>query len=79
MGKDWPDGYTVFRDRCKRVFLKNKDLQDENKIKECLVKGEYVLKEIEALYKLKKYRTLKKRYDSSEWINSTEMISFWQA
>jgi hypothetical protein len=29
-------------------------------------KGEYVIKEIEALYMLKKYRTLKRRYYSED-------------
>lgn len=43
--------------------MANRDLNDERKIKECIIRGEYVIKEIEALYKLKKYRTLKKRYN----------------
>ena len=62
MGREWPQGYTTFRDRAKRVFDKNSSETDPSKIKELIGRGEFVLKEMEALYMLKKYRTLKKRY-----------------
>lgn len=62
MGIEWPQGFTHFRDRCKRSFLNNKDLNDSTAVEKCLQRGEYVIKEIEALYKLKKYRALKRRY-----------------
>jgi len=61
-GRDWPDGYSAFRDKCKVGFIKNKDLTDERDVKRAIKRGEYVLKEIEALYSLKKYRAMKKRY-----------------
>lgn len=62
MGRDWPQGYDVFRERTKRVFLKNSGETDPVKVRKFIDLGNYVLKEIEALYKLKKYRTLKRRY-----------------
>ena len=31
-------------------------------VEEWLAKGDYIIKELEALYMLKKYRTLKRRY-----------------
>eukprot|EP00057_Strongylocentrotus_purpuratus_P000420 XP_001176231.1 PREDICTED: LYR motif-containing protein 5-like [Strongylocentrotus purpuratus] len=62
MGKEYPKGSDYFRQRCHRAFMANKDVQDPEKIKELIGKGEYVLKEIEALYMLRKYRALKKRY-----------------
>ena len=62
MGLDWPQGYTVFRDRAKRAFAKGSGETDPQKIRELIQRGQFVLKEIEALYMLKKYRTLKKRY-----------------
>ncbi|RWS03020.1 LYR motif-containing protein 5A-like protein [Dinothrombium tinctorium] len=62
LGKDWPQGYHYFRDRCKRAFNKNKHVVDEKQINAMIERAEFVVKEIEALYKLKKYRTLKKRY-----------------
>ena len=55
-------GYPYFRDRCKAAFMKNKDKTDEEEIKMLIARGQFVVKEIEALYMLRKYRTLKKRY-----------------
>lgn len=63
LGKDWPKGYDFFRDRLKKAFLKNKDVSDPEQIEKMIKHGEYVKKEIEALYMLKKYRTLKRRYE----------------
>lgn len=63
LGKDWPKGYDFFRDRLKKAFLKNKDVTDPEQIEKMIKHGEYVKKEIEALYMLKKYRTLKRRYE----------------
>lgn len=42
--------------------MKNKDVTDPEKIKKLLARGDFVIKEIEALYFLRKYRALKKRY-----------------
>jgi hypothetical protein len=46
----------------KNVFLKNQNIKENIKIEELLEKGEYIISEIEATHKLKKYRTLKKNY-----------------
>ncbi|RWS28733.1 LYR motif-containing protein 5-like protein [Leptotrombidium deliense] len=62
LGKEWPQGYTYFRNRCKTAFEKNKHETDETKITNMIKRAEFVVKEIEALYRLKKYRTMKKRY-----------------
>lgn len=63
-GKEWPEpqGPDYFRTRCKNAFLRNSKETDEAKIQQMIQKGDYVVKEIEALYKLKKYRTMKRRY-----------------
>jgi len=61
LGKDYPQGYDYFRTRCHGAFMKNRDLPPEQ-VDEWLVKGDYIVKELEALYMLKKYRTLKRRY-----------------
>ena len=76
MGKEYPKGGTYFRDRCHAVFIKNKDVSDSNEIKQLIARGEFVVKELEALYRLKKYRTLRKRYYSDE---SFEEILFKNA
>lgn len=42
--------------------MKNSKETDPTKIDNMIKHGEFVAKEIEALYMLKKYRTLKRRY-----------------
>ena len=44
--------------------MKNKDVTDPEQIQQLIDRGNYVVKELEALYMLRKYRTLKKRYYS---------------
>uniref|UniRef100_A0A0A9XUP2 LYR motif-containing protein 5 n=1 Tax=Lygus hesperus TaxID=30085 RepID=A0A0A9XUP2_LYGHE len=63
LGKDYPLGFDYFRTRLKGAFLKNKDVTDSEQVKKLIGHGEYVVKELEALYMLKKYRTLKRRYE----------------
>ncbi|XP_034982501.1 electron transfer flavoprotein regulatory factor 1 [Zootoca vivipara] len=62
LGKEYPKGADYFRTRLKAAFLKNKDVKEPEKIKELLARGEFVTKELEALYFLRKYRALKQRY-----------------
>lgn len=62
MGKEYPKGYEYFRARTKAAFLKNRDVTDPKTIQMLIARGEFVLKELEALYMLRKYRTLKQRY-----------------
>lgn len=66
LGRDYPEGYDFFRKRLKRAFMKNADVTDQQQIELLIKRGEYVIKELEALYMLRKYRTLKKRYYSEE-------------
>ena len=62
MGRSYPLGYDYFRPKLHKAFISQSHLQDEDKIREGIKRAEYVKKEIEALYYLKKYRTLKKAY-----------------
>lgn len=62
LGKDWPAGFDFFRQRLHNAFMKNSKETDPSKIENMIKHGEFVAKEIEALYMLKKYRTLKRRY-----------------
>ena len=62
LGKDYPLGASYFHPRLKKAFMKNKGVTDPEEIKQLIARGEYVVKELEALYMLRKYRTLKKRY-----------------
>lgn len=67
-GKDWPGrgGQDEFRQRLKAAFLKNKDVTSDQEIEKLIGRGEYVLKEIDALYRLKKYRAMKRNYYRDE-------------
>lgn len=62
LGREYPKGYDYFRVRLKDAFLKNRDISDPEQIEILLTRGQYIIKELEALYMLRKYRTLKKRY-----------------
>uniref|UniRef100_A0A3B4WWM4 LYR motif containing 5b n=1 Tax=Seriola lalandi dorsalis TaxID=1841481 RepID=A0A3B4WWM4_SERLL len=62
LGREYPKGGEYFRDRLRAAFTKNKSVQDPEQIKEMIARGEYVARELEALYYLRKYRALKKRY-----------------
>lgn len=66
MGRDYPQGYEFFRSRLKRAFQNNSDIGDPEQIRMLIKRGEFVIKEIEALYMLKKYRTLKGRYSTED-------------
>lgn len=62
MGRDYPRGYEFFRKNVRKIFEKNKEERDPEKIDKMLAHGDFVIKELEALYMLRKYRALKKRY-----------------
>lgn len=64
MGKHYPLGYNYFRTRLHKAFISQAHLSDENKIREGIKRAEFVKKEIEALYFLKKYRSMKQRYST---------------
>ncbi|CAG5149817.1 uncharacterized protein ALTATR162_LOCUS2456 [Alternaria atra] len=63
MGREYPQGYDYFRTRLHKAFASQQHLTDEAKIKQGIERAEYVKKEIEALYYLKRYRALRQRYD----------------
>ncbi|XP_026217774.1 LYR motif-containing protein 5A-like isoform X2 [Anabas testudineus] len=62
LGRDYPQGSAYFRERLKSAFMKNRDVTDPEKIKKLVARGDFVIKELEALYFLRKYRAMKKRY-----------------
>ena len=54
--------------------MKNRDEKDAEKLQEHVAKGEYIVKELEALYMLRKYRTLKRRYYDTEEKSATPTL-----
>ncbi|KAF1982056.1 hypothetical protein K402DRAFT_214130 [Aulographum hederae CBS 113979] len=63
LGREYPLGYEYYRPRLHKAFASQASLRDEEKIKQGIKRAEFVKKEIEALYYLKRYRTLRQRYD----------------
>eukprot|EP00126_Sphaerothecum_destruens_P005355 Sdes_comp18715_c0_seq1m9035 len=62
MGREYPAGYEYFRNKCKSAFLKNKCITDPEEHQKCIEKGNFILRELEALYKLRKYRKMRRNY-----------------
>ncbi|KAL4781437.1 LYR motif-containing protein 5A [Aspergillus varians] len=64
IGREYPLGYEYFRTRLHRAFSNQVHLQNEEAIRKGIARAEFVKKEIEALYYLKRYRALKQRYEN---------------
>ncbi|KAF1386284.1 hypothetical protein PFLUV_G00092920 [Perca fluviatilis] len=62
LGREYPKGGEYFRARLRAAFSKNRSVQEPEKIRELISRGEFVARELEALYYLRKYRAMKKRY-----------------
>lgn len=62
LGKDYPLGFGYFRPRLHKAFMANAHLQNEDDIRKGIARADFVRKEIEALYYLKRYRTLRRAY-----------------
>lgn len=59
MGRDYPGGIGNYRTKLKRAF-KRTPAATEKEMEAALAKGDYVIKELEALYFLSRYRHLKR-------------------
>lgn len=62
LGKEYPGGAEKFRTKCHDIFLRNSRENDPDKIEKMLKHGDFIVKELEALYSLRKYRAMKRRY-----------------
>ncbi|KAI0205080.1 complex 1 protein [Astrocystis sublimbata] len=65
LGRDYPLGFSYFRPRLHRAFMANAHIRSDEDIQKGIERAEFVKKEIEALYYLKRYRTLRKRYNGA--------------
>lgn len=63
--RDYPLGYQYARNRLHAAFRAQSALQTPAGVDKALAKAEYIRKEIEVMYYLKKYRALRQRYDLS--------------
>ncbi|PKY07312.1 LYR motif-containing protein 5A [Aspergillus campestris IBT 28561] len=64
IGRAYPLGYDYFRTRLHKAFSSQAHLKNDDDIRKGIARAEFVKKEIEALYYLKRYRTLKQRYEN---------------
>lgn len=75
MSKDYPLGPSYFRPKLKNAFLAKKDLSPDQ-IDGAIKHGEYVVKELEALYFLKKYRKINKNYPRVDYVKGVDEKKF---
>ena len=66
VGREYPLGLNWVRDKAKTWFRQNAELTDEVEIRRAVAKGRFMVREMQAVIQLKKYRTLKKRYSQEE-------------
>lgn len=62
LGRDYPQGFDYFRPRLHKAFMANAHLRGDEDIRKGIARADFVRKEIEALYYLKRYRTLRRAY-----------------
>ncbi|KAI1315871.1 LYR motif-containing protein 5 [Mortierella claussenii] len=62
LGREYPAGADYFHKKLKSAFMKNKDISEPAEIQKRIDLGDYICKEIEAMYHINKYRAMKKRY-----------------
>ncbi|CCU97797.1 unnamed protein product [Malassezia sympodialis ATCC 42132] len=65
LGREYPDPNYHFLPKLRAMFRKNAHLTDTQEIESKLALAEFVKRETETLYRLKKYRTLRRRSVSS--------------
>ncbi|KAI8898883.1 hypothetical protein BC833DRAFT_587897 [Globomyces pollinis-pini] len=73
IGREYPKGHQYFKKGLKGAFMKKKNIP-ESEIQKSIDHGWFVYKELEALWFLKKYRTLKKNYYDEQVQSLTDKI-----
>jgi len=79
LGRDYPDPSYDFNGRIRRLYERNKNLTEEQDIEKALKLGEYIKNETLALYRLRKYRYLKRAYPEVELEIEEPVLSTQQA
>ena len=62
VGREYPLGLPWVRDKAKTWFRQNKDVKDDVELRRCNAYGRHMVREMEAVIQLKKYRHLKRTY-----------------
>ena len=63
VGRDYPAGLARVRQRAKEEFFKRANIADGLELNRAIHYGRYMVKEMTGVIQLKKYRTLRQRYD----------------
>uniref|UniRef100_A0A8C4QDA9 Complex 1 LYR protein domain-containing protein n=1 Tax=Eptatretus burgeri TaxID=7764 RepID=A0A8C4QDA9_EPTBU len=66
MGRDYPAGEALFKERLRHAFRKNMHVSDPNEIRKLIARGNYMARELQALYHVRKYRAMKSRYYNND-------------
>ncbi|KAG0344811.1 LYR motif-containing protein 5 [Podila humilis] len=78
LGREYPAGADYFHKKLKAAFVKNRDIQDPVEIQKRIDLGDYICKEIEAMYHINKYRAMKKRYYDTQEESFQSSIESWE-
>lgn len=70
VGKDYPTGLEAVKKRAKAEFAKNAHLEDGLELRRAVSYGRYMVREMQGVIMLKKYRAIKQRY--GEDVNEEE-------
>lgn len=65
-GHHYPQGVDHVRQRAKKAFFENRNITDEIELKKAISFGRYWVREIVAISKLHKYRSMNKRYGHTQ-------------
>lgn len=91
VGRDYPLGLNYVRDKwkqairnpencpsCSYPLLSTPSLECEKEIRKAVGKGRYMIREMIGVIQLKKYRTLKKRYDNNLSLQDQKIQSHYK-
>jgi hypothetical protein len=62
VGRDYPAGLDLVRAKAKEAFFKKSDLATELEIKRAVARGRWMVRELQGVVQLKKYREMRSRY-----------------
>jgi hypothetical protein len=74
VGKDYPKGLGYVREKAKLAIVGNKNITNEEELMKAIQRGRFWVNELIGVVKLRKYRTLRRRYgDTSAMPDITQM------
>ena len=65
VGRDYPLGLERVREKAKAKFFENAHLEDGLELRKAVNYGRYMVREMQGVIKLKKYRAMRERYSET--------------